>query len=74
MHNIDLYKILGFSLNDQQKIIIQQPINMKFDNKKIKRKTRRDEAVEVSKHVNLKTMAFKNKKKYIRKKKHRNER
>ena len=47
---------------------------MKFANKKIKRKIRRDEAVEVSKHVNLKTMAFKNKKKYIRKNKHRNER
>lgn len=42
---------------------------MKFDNKKIKRKIRRDEAVELSKHVNLKTMTFKNKKKYTRKRK-----
>jgi hypothetical protein len=46
---------------------------MKFDNKKIKRKIRRDEAVELSKHVNLKTTAYKNKKKYIRKKKHQDE-
>jgi len=44
---------------------------MKFDNKKIKRKIRRDEAVEFSKETNLKTIVFKNKKKYIRKNKHR---
>ena len=43
----------------------------KTDNKKIQRKIRRDESLEFSKEVNLKTMAFKNKKKYSRKNKHR---
>jgi len=43
------------------------------DKKKIKRKIRRDEAVELSKRINLKTIAFKNKKKYIRKRKHQDE-
>ena len=46
---------------------------MKLDNKKIKRKIRRDEALELSKKANLKTMTFKNKKKYNRKLKHKNE-
>jgi hypothetical protein len=44
---------------------------IKIDNKNLQRKIRRDEAVEFSKETNLKTIVFKNKKKYIRKKKHR---
>ena len=43
---------------------------MNFDNKKIKRKIRRDEALDLSKEVNLRTVVFKNKKKYNRKKKY----
>ena len=45
---------------------------MNFDKKKIQRKIRRDEALELSKEVNLKTVIFKNKKKYNRKKKYKN--
>ena len=40
---------------------------MKIDKKKILKKIRREEAVEISKRVNLKTQVFKNKKKYNRK-------
>ena len=41
----------------------------KTDSQKIKRRIRRDEALELSKEINLKTIVFKNKKKYNRKKK-----
>ena len=46
---------------------------MKLDNKKIKRKIRRDEALELSKNANLKEIIFRNKKVYRKKKKHQNE-
>ena len=40
-----------------------------FDKKKILKKIRREEGVELSKKVNLKTQVFQNKKKYNRKSK-----
>ena len=43
---------------------------MKIDKKKIQKKIRRDEALEFSKSNNVKTLVFKNKKRYLRKKKH----
>jgi len=43
---------------------------MKSDKKKIARKIRRDEALELSREANLKELVFKNKKKYTRKKKY----
>jgi len=46
---------------------------MDFDKKKIQRKIRRDEALEMSNISNLKQIKFRNKKVYNRKKKHQNE-
>ena len=46
---------------------------IKIDNKNIQRKIRRDEALELSKEVKLRTVTFKNKKKYNRKNKHKDE-
>jgi len=43
---------------------------MKKQDKKIKRKIRRDEALEFSKEANLKELVFKNKRLYTRKEKH----
>jgi len=42
---------------------------VKIDKKKILKRVRREEMIELSKNINLKTKIFKNKKKYNRKKK-----